>query len=268
MSFCSGKEPLNSSRKLFWSLPRRGPADSSGQLPDQSSRNIKLPPPWRWCRSAIMYCAAWGALTLGLACATQPGAPPANIPLYEPVDATLFDDTLSPAALGEETTEPFVDPKIAERVRRADSVVPVKVVTVTLDRVNGQRCYQLELRPTGRSLAGGTAQKLLLRMVESSPAFALIRGGDTALVGKPLIVFFRRYDHGGTETIHWRAEPDSLDVRSAVRQAQADRLPPNPAPPRPELASQRGIVTVPALASPVPAHPGPAPSDHRAILER
>lgn len=160
------------------------------------------------------------------ACAPAAVGPAPALPVFSPADAALFDDTFSVDIFESAAVEPEESPeKLIERVVLADSVFPARISTITRDVVGNTRSYGLTLKPTGPALAGAAVtEPLMIAVTADSPSFVRVRGAETTLVGKTLILFFRRYDLGdGTEIVHWRAESDSEAVRAAISQATAVR---------------------------------------------
>jgi hypothetical protein len=172
-----------------------------------------------------------GACLLALAgCSTAPAAESASdveaLPEFTPTEATLFDDTISLAVFEEEVADaPSLDTlKLRERVARADSVLPVRISTVTRDTSGDSQTYQLSVTPAGQPLVGAPQPEPLVVSISSrSPSFPFVRSSDTALVGRRLILFFRRYEVDGQPTMHWRLEPDAKHVREAVVRAAGSR---------------------------------------------
>jgi hypothetical protein len=146
-----------------------------------------------------------------------------KLPRYTPEDALLFDDHLAlgvlPALLTP-TSRPAQDPKLAERARRAEAVVRMRITTVTRDSAGSQAAYSLVLVPLAPPLAGrASGEPLVLRVTEKSPSFYAVSLEGADLIARTLILFFRRYNEQGHLTLHWRAEADIPEVQAAVRRA-------------------------------------------------
>ena len=160
-------------------------------------------------------------------CAPPPDAMSAedveDLPAFSATEAALFDDTLAGNAFGEDLEENEADQKLklSERSVRADGALPVKISTVTSDIRGDEEAYQLVLVPTGAPLFGPQQSEPISVTVSSeSPSFPFVRGGDAELVGKQLILMYRRYNVQGIATMHWRLEADSNEVRKAIAQAR------------------------------------------------
>lgn len=54
-----------------------------------------------------------------------------------------------------------------------------------------------------------------------SPSYPLVRSDDTALVGRGLIIFFRRFNVDGDVQVHWHINADSKRIRTAISRARA-----------------------------------------------
>jgi hypothetical protein len=151
----------------------------------------------------------------------QPVAAPVaeKYPDYTPEEAALFDDTFSPGVFGAPVeVPPGDDPKLVERTRLADAVVRVKVATVTRDRgPQGNLSYQLALRALEEAWRGETPGEPVQAPVNpGSPAYSFVASADAVLVGRVVVLFFRRYKEGGSAAIHWHAEADTPEVRAAI----------------------------------------------------
>ena len=176
-------------------------------------------------RKALIRLPLLGALCVGTLAggcgASQPTVVAANLPAYSPQEAALFDDSASPAIFGVivGAQPPSKDPKLAERSQRADSVFRAKIATVT---AQGEGAYLLVIRPLEDALAGQTqTEPIDILVPQTAPAFPFVRAKENAIVGKTVVFFFRRYNADGEVAIHWRAEPDTDEVRAAVKDAGA-----------------------------------------------
>jgi hypothetical protein len=171
---------------------------------------------------------AGGWLLIATACGPtrEPEAAPVaeGLPPYTAAEATLFDDTLDPEIFGAELSgmEAGGDTKLAERTRRADSVVAVRVATVTREGGRSEgAAYELSLVPVGPPLSGAPVEGTLTVTIRAkSPSFPLVRRADTAFTGAQLILFFKRYNQQGQAVAHWHGKPDNEAVRVAVERAR------------------------------------------------
>jgi hypothetical protein len=147
----------------------------------------------------------------------------APLPEFTPSEALLFDDTISQAVSAADLEEvpPAGDRKLAERIALADSVVPVKVSTVISDSGAMAHIFQLVVVPNGPPFAGASVEEPMTLVVSRlSPAYPLVRSEGESLVGRALIIFFRRYQVDGDVQIHWRIDVDSKRMRKAISRAR------------------------------------------------
>jgi hypothetical protein len=144
-----------------------------------------------------------------------------QLPAFTAEEATLFDDSFSPAVFSAEIAAEL-DDKLYLRVKRAEAVIPAAVATVTEDRgSDGEHVYTLGLRPTGPPLAGAAwNEPVIVSVAAANPSYPVLQGLGASLVGTPVILFFRRYKGDGQVAVHWRAEPAREDVRQAVERAR------------------------------------------------
>lgn len=140
----------------------------------------------------------------------------------------LFDDVLAPALFGfdPEGRNPARDPKLPERTRQADFVVPVRVETVSrIGGIEHKGSYEVTLVPRGPALVGtldGTP--LVLSVPATSPSYSWVDGAGARWVGSRLLLFGRRYRDGGVNALHFRGEPDTAEMRAAVERDAGLRL--------------------------------------------
>ncbi len=184
--------------------------------------------PWS---SALVGMLAWILASGTVGCAARaPEIPQGRIfPEYSPSQALLFDDVLAPALFGfdPEGRDPARDPKLRDRTRLADFVIPARVESLTrVGGVENQGSYELTLAPTEAPLVGEHAGPIVLDIPVSGPSYNWVAGAGASFAGVRLIVFARsfRADEAGGEAIHFRAEPDTPTVRQAVKTNTALRL--------------------------------------------
>lgn len=199
-----------------------------GSASRSGSRPTPRKAPWRFAVGALL--AAWA---VACARATVEPVSATDLPAYGPEDAALLDDTFGPDVFPTSALVlPSSQEKLAERVRRAECVLPVEVTTVSRQGAPPHQGYALAAHPTGEPLAGVPwSDPVTLTVAPSSPSYAQVVSAETTLVGTPLILLFRRYVTDAAETIHWRAEPDTPAVRAAILRvtgAPAGRPPHDP----------------------------------------
>jgi hypothetical protein len=163
-----------------------------------------------------------GLLASACSRAAAGGQKAPSFPEYSGADAIQFDDLLAPALFGfdPQARNPAADPKLRERTRLADYVMPVRVDS--LSRSGGG--YELTLSATGPALAGDHAGPIVLLVPQGSPSYAWVQGAGPSFAGSRLIVFCKTFQKGESQIVHFRGEPDTPDVRKAIERDAALRL--------------------------------------------
>jgi hypothetical protein len=138
---------------------------------------------------------------------------------YTPEEAALFGDTLASGVFGlPDQSADAGDEKLAARVQHADTVVPVRISTVTRESLAGTHGFVLILTPTEAPLAGRPPEEPLeLRIKLGGPALARVATVDTRLVGARMIVFLRKYAEAGEPALHFHGEADTPGVRNRLK---------------------------------------------------
>ncbi len=167
---------------------------------------------------------ATGALSGPAGCGPHVSGPvaadPAAYPTYAAEDALLFDDSAAVEIFGLAIEADSSDRLLESRIRRADSVLHVKIATVTREN----DAISLTFRPMGEALAGDpAADPIDLLVTNTNRIYPLVRNAGESLLGRSLILIFRRFNDQGTIVTHWRAEPDTARVRAKVARARAMR---------------------------------------------
>jgi hypothetical protein len=168
-------------------------------------------------------------LALGSGAGCGPAAVPVAVPVTEGLpeytgeEAAVFDDVIDLTVFGRAPSiRPHEDPKLAERVRTADSVLVTKIATVTSDR--GQSTsptYQLAFRPLAPALTGATPTELVVvNITPNSPSYQFVLLTDSGLIGRVVVLAFKRYKEAGGGVLHWHVAPDNQEVRAAIEQAK------------------------------------------------
>jgi hypothetical protein len=140
-------------------------------------------------------------------------------------EADLFDDGVDVGAFplpgASEGHDDRNDGKIPNRVDTADGVVIAKVIGVSSEPVGDKNRYRLELVIEGDPLAGAKPDSpFTLKIEPGTPAFGTVRSQEGQLIGKRLVVYFRRYanEEGGDEPItHFHLSPSSERVLGLIR---------------------------------------------------
>jgi hypothetical protein len=168
------------------------------------------------------------ALVLALANVGCGGSVPRSAPvapLYTPEDAALFNDLFRPELFGYPAiAPPESDTLLPDRVARATSVVPARVVTVTREGDGETReSYGVVVRPIGAPLAGTPLPgPVTLTVAANSPIFGWLEGGARPFVGTELLLFVHVYRDGP----HFHGTLNVPAVRDAVVRARLAALPP------------------------------------------
>lgn len=167
-------------------------------------------------------------LLAALGCGPKPPAQPASAAPYTPESAVLFDDVLAPAVFGfdPEGRDPARDPKLRERVRQADFVVPARVETVSrIGGVSHKGSYEVTLVALGPPLVGQTQDStFVLDIPWTSPSYSWVDGAGARWVGSRLVLFGRHYQDGGIRRLHFRGEPDTGELRATIERDAGLRL--------------------------------------------
>lgn len=194
-----------------------------------SPANRPSNPPWS--ASAV-------ALSLGILVGLSPGCGPSAVPVAVPLaeglpsytaeEAALFDDSVDMTVFGRAPSiRPDEDPKLSERVKNADSVLIVKIATVTSDRGQAMSpTYQVAFRPLAPALSGETPTDLVtVNVTPNSPAYQFVLLTDAGLIGRVVVLAFKRYKEAGGSVLHWHVVPDTQEVRTAIEQAKLPAAP-------------------------------------------
>lgn len=168
---------------------------------------------------------ASAAISILFLVACSSGPPPATwtpqaegLPPYTVRDAALLDDRLSP-----ELFEAAVDPSdpVERRARLADGVVRARLTTVTRDSTGRSENYVLELAPVLPALKGpNISDRLSLTIPPENPSFAFLKSFGEELVGRSVIVIYKRFAEAGQATLRWHIEADNPRVVGALDRAR------------------------------------------------
>lgn len=147
------------------------------------------------------------------------------LPEYLPEAAVLFDDVFAPELFGfdPEGRDPAKDPRLPDRTKKADFVLPVRVET--LSRSGGgkqQGTYEVVLQARGPPMVGKTDQLRFVVLAKAgSPSHSWLEGAGMSWVGTRMLLFGKRFQ--GPE-LHFRGEPDTPAVRAAVERGSGLRM--------------------------------------------
>ncbi|MEN9579798.1 MAG: hypothetical protein RJA70_2807 [Pseudomonadota bacterium] len=165
-----------------------------------------------------------------LLAACGPPAPPKEVPIdqlppYSAEEQAVFDDSLAPEVFGLATDHRafLVQPNFRARSEQADLVFRAKLVTVRQDLVAGQATYVVVFQRIGAPLVGGYApSELEVTVGRGSPSLSSLRSMAGKAVGSRTTVLLRRYRKDDERVAHFRAEPDSEQVRKAILDARRE----------------------------------------------
>jgi hypothetical protein len=188
----------------------------------------------RWLLAAAIAGLAIAAYACGPSAAPVAAPVTEGLPSYTPEEAILFDDTIDLTVFGRAATiRPAEDPKLPERVRQAESVVLAKIATVTSDRSQATSAFfQVAFKPVAPAFSGPTpTEPVVVTVAPNSPSYQFVVLTDAGLVGRVVVLMFRRYKESGSTVIHWHVESDTKEVRAAIESAQREAASPPPGSP-------------------------------------
>ena len=173
----------------------------------------------------LFVAVAFGALVLGACGGSSAGSkgPSRPVSAWAGEDATLFDDGIDIGTFaqpGSGTSNADDEAAIPSRVYKADGTVLAKVIGVNSEPVGDKNRYRLELLIDGDPLSGAMPPSPFeLKVEPSSPAFGAIRSQEAQLIGKKLVVYFRRYaSEDSDEAItHFHISPNTPKVMGIVK---------------------------------------------------
>lgn len=162
-------------------------------------------------------------IVVPLSTACGPAARPATVemvelPNYTPAESVLFDDQFHEAVYRPVAWS--ATPKLSDRVRFADVVAVARITTATEEAVSsGLPHIAVELAVLGQPFKGAApGGPVRITLAPDSPSYRLFRWQRPVLLGKDVVLFYRRYDHEGETRVHFRAEPNIQAVHLAVQQ--------------------------------------------------
>jgi hypothetical protein len=166
-----------------------------------------------------------GAVAVGglFGCGSRAKGPPPALPAYGGEQAALFSDLFRPELFRMDgATPPEDDGLLGERWQRADSVLPVRVVTMNRETRGEVKNYTVVVQPTAETLRGQAVPgAVTLTVADRSPAFAWLDIIGDKWVGTRLLLFLRYYEDGP----HFYGTVDSAPVRMALSRVKLDPSP-------------------------------------------
>lgn len=138
-------------------------------------------------------------------------------------EALLFDDGIDVGALPVGDVAPSRDEsneaQIPSRIDAAEGVVAAKFIGVSTEPSGDRKRYRLELLAEGEPMAGMAPpdSPFALALEPEAPAYGTIRALDARLIGRKIIVFYRRYStDDGAAVIHFHLSPPTKAVLQAI----------------------------------------------------
>ena len=151
-----------------------------------------------------------------------------ELPSFTPAESVLFDDQFDEAVFGRIAWYP--SHKLSDRVRLADTVTVARIVTASEQpTADGGALVIVECRTQTPPLAGAPPDPTVrLTLAPNSPSYRFFRWQRPTLLGKDVVLFYRRYNQAGEERVHFRAEPNTPAVHLAIQQVLSASPPPPP----------------------------------------
>ncbi len=143
---------------------------------------------------------------------------------YSGRQATLFDDSIEPAAVGldfDKGYSPRADSALRERAQVGDAVLRVRVSTVTAKTDGPAVVYQLGLHTVAK--IGGKSPPpadFTVEITKASESHGIMKNFESRLVGYAFVAFVRQFAQPtGERELHFHLAPDTKDVQGAVDEA-------------------------------------------------
>ena len=154
----------------------------------------------------------------------DPRAPAKPETAWTGSEAVLFDDGVDVGALPVGDVAPTRDEsseaQIPARIDAAEGVILAKVISVSTEPSGDRKRYRIELQIEGEPYSGMAPPDMpfALALEPEAPAYGTIRALDARLIGRKLIVFYRRYaTDDGTAVYHFHLSPPTKAVMEAIQ---------------------------------------------------
>lgn len=172
----------------------------------------------------LLVAALAALVSLGTACTpAKPAAGPTRPHAeWTGEQAQLLDDgidvgalPLGDAAPGRDETSEALIPK---RMEASDAVAIAKVIAVSTEPVGGKRRFRLELAIVEPLFRKAPEGNIVLTVEPTAPAYGTVRAGESKLIGRKLVVFFRQYaaEDGGDAITHFHLSPTTKTVLESI----------------------------------------------------
>ena len=132
----------------------------------------------------------------------------------------IFDDEIGGISLEGYATPVAPESRtlLSRRILEADAVVLCQIQTIDEGSASGETPSKLEFRGTGQSLENPKQEDCpVISITRQSYSYLLIHHSSNILIGRTIVLFLRKFNDLGQETLHWHGEPDSPGVRDEVR---------------------------------------------------
>jgi hypothetical protein len=143
-------------------------------------------------------------------------------------EAQLFADTMDAGALPPNVPGTDRDmeneAKIPRRLDLADGVIGAKIIGVNSETRAEKNLYRVELAVEGQPYAGkGIDSPFSLIVLPDSAPYAALKSGGSNLIGRKVVVFFKRYapvEEGEDPITHFHISPMTPAVLQAIETAK------------------------------------------------
>lgn len=166
-------------------------------------------------------------LALVAGCSGSPKAkgPAVDFPPWEGEQRDLFDDAITPAAVGlaMDGSSPAHDPLLRLRAQSAELVARLRVQTVTRDSVGAKTSFVINLQVGQPPLM---APKLDDASIEISVgpdtgAFGIVQSLESSFGGRTFIGFVKRFAGEEGPVAHWHLTADTAEVAQVIQEVKA-----------------------------------------------
>jgi hypothetical protein len=149
-------------------------------------------------------------------------------------EATLFDDGIDVGALPaasevEPPRDETNDAMMGQRLRDADGAVIAKIIGLSREPVGNLTRFVVDLNVEGEPLWGASpgGPAFVLRVGSESPSFGTIRARENDLVGRRVVVYYRRYApvEGAESVVHFHLSAASPAIVDAIKKQTSNLKP-------------------------------------------
>ncbi len=164
-------------------------------------------------------------VALAVGCGGPPGARDPSQPVspYAGHLADLFDDAIDPAAVGidfDRGYAPRADKALRERVQIGDSVLRVRITTVTAKTDGPAPVFILSVSTVEKLVGTPPPGVFEVRVSKASDSHGILKSFEGRLVGHAFVAFLKEFSgEGGERELHFHFAPDTPEVKAAVQDA-------------------------------------------------